>query len=709
MCLRQLNCYSLRHRLAWFGIALLSGLAGIAVDCRFENQASIALHQAGLELLFVRSAEADRRRRSRWNARRARRLHRMRLHRAPHRSTRRAPAPQPKARPPVAPPRVARSVPTPRPTAPNVSASPKLPTGSATAEPDSSVTPASRRRTKNGARGQAPAMTRPEVPRTLIGVFKRMTKKPASPRPVIRHKRHKKRPEARKTRRQLTPAPANASLLPKKQHRLGAATIRKHEQPHERRGSASKLPWAAARAGRSGTVAPLLPTAPALVAKSPAPRKPASKLQQRRQRQKRARRLTGFLPLPPHDFGSSDNTIDNEILVERFNPKMLKRVAAMGFKTVRGGSRNKLASDVVRLRAPAGANTAYKLLTNLFTSGAVHFNRRYRLYRAARGSGWQTTVTSQQHQKCSLERCYGPATVQWHNRLSRCAQGLRIGIIDTAVETKHPAFVGQNITTARIATGRPPRLDSGHGTGILALLAGNSDSRTPGLVPDASFYAADIFFTDGDDNPTSDSLSLYKALLQMEAWNVQVINLSLAGPPDSLVEKTIRRLSRKGIMFVAAGGNEGPSASPSYPAAYDTVVAVTAVDKSLRSYRYANRGDYIDVAAPGVNIWTAAPNYKDGLLSGTSLAAPFVTSIVSAVYRSLPRKSRESLLNVIATQDLGHPGKDRVYGRGLVRAPVNCRPKSKPLSRTTKVAQPRTTKIAQRDFAATVFGRLASD
>ena len=350
---------------------------------------------------------------------------------------------------------------------------------------------------------------------------------------------------------------------------------------------------------------------------------------------------------------------------------MLKRVAAMGFKPVRGGPRNKHASGVVRLRTPSGANTqtAYKLLTNLYTKGAVHYNRRYRLDRAARNSGWQTTVTSQQPRKCSLERCYGPATVQWHNRLSRCTQGLRIGVIDTAVETKHPAFVGQNITTARIATGRPPRLNSGHGTGILALLAGNSDSSTPGLVPDASFYAADIFFADDAGNPTSDSLSLYKALLQMEAWNVQVINLSLAGPPDSLVEKTIRRLSRKGVMFVAAGGNEGPSAGPSYPAAYDEVIAVTAVDKSLRSYRHANRGDYIDVAAPGVNIWTAAPNYKDGLLSGTSLAAPFVTSIVSAVYRSLPRKSRESLLNVIATRDLGNPGKDRVYGRGLVRAP----------------------------------------
>ena len=172
-----------------------------------------------------------------------------------------------------------------------------------------------------------------------------------------------------------------------------------------------------------------------------------------------------------------------------------------------------------------------------------------------------------------------------------------------------------------------------------ALLAGTPNSSTPGLVPDAKFYAADIFFTDDDGNPTSDSLSLHKALLQMEAWNVQVINLSLAGPPDSLVEKTIRKLSRKGVMFVAAGGNEGPSAGPSYPAAYDAVIAVTAVDRSLRNYRYANRGDYIDVAAPGVNIWTAAPNYKDGLLSGTSLAAPFVTSIVSAVYRGLPSKS----------------------------------------------------------------------
>lgn len=393
----------------------------------------------------------------------------------------------------------------------------------------------------------------------------------------------------------------------------------------------------------------------------------------------------------------------SELLVEGMNPRAMKRLAALGFKPMDRRQVSGSTTGVMRLSTPAGTSTqtAYKMIAGFFSSGTVHFNRRYRIYRAAEAAGWRTTIKAKRARKCSRERCYGPAIVQWHSGLSRCARGLRIGIIDTAVETRHPTFAGQSITTARIAPGKAPEQNAGHGTGILALLAGAPKSSTPGLVPDASFYAADIFFADAHGNATSDSHSLYRALLQMEAWGVQIVNLSLAGPPDSLVMKTIRRLSRKGMMFVAAGGNEGPAAGPSYPAAYDEVIAVTAIDRSLRSYRHANRGDYIDVAAPGVNIWTAAPKRKDGLLSGTSLAAPFVTSIVSAVYRSLPNKSRQDLLGVISTSDLGDPGKDRIYGRGLVRAPQNCRPRQRPPLRTVQTDG--------RDVVALAFGNLFTD
>jgi subtilisin family serine protease len=75
-----------------------------------------------------------------------------------------------------------------------------------------------------------------------------------------------------------------------------------------------------------------------------------------------------------------------------------------------------------------------------------------------------------------------------------------------------------------------------------------------------------------------------------------------------------------------------------YPAAYPEVIAVTAVDRNKRSYAEANHGTYIDMAAPGVRIWTALPNNQQGMLSGTSFAAPFVTAIAAATYDTIPMK-----------------------------------------------------------------------
>lgn len=566
-------------------------------------------------------------------------------------------------------------------------------TGTANAIPDENATATSAQGDTSRPTSQRKALPleEPEVPSTLVGLFKQMSQQAARRQEQL-NRRRRIQLERRQARRQKLAA---RQAVQRRAIARRSVTIAARNTDRRRLAPAKTIHPQATK-----KVAPP-PTTQAPVAAKPASPRAARNV---RRRGGRSNYVAGFQALPPHKFGSKHSTMHNELLVEQMSPHAMKQLAALGFKPMDRGQPSGSTNGVMRLRTPTGASTqtAYKMIAGLFSSGTVHFNRRYRIYRAAEAAaGWRTTIQTKRIRKCSRERCYGPAIVEWHEGLSRCARGLRIGIIDTAVETQHPTFTGRSITTARIAPGKAPEQNSGHGTGILALLAGSSDSTTPGLVPDAKFYAADIFFADAHGNAMSDSLSLHRALLQMEAWNVQIVNLSLAGPPDSLVKKTIRRLSRKGMMFVAAGGNEGPAAGPSYPAAFEDVIAVTAVDRSLRSYRYANRGDYIDVAAPGVNIWTAAPKRKDGLLSGTSLAAPFVTSIVSAVYRSLPNKSRQDLLDRIATSDLGKPGKDRTFGRGLVRAPVNCRPIKRPPIATAKADG--------RDIVALAFGNLFSD
>jgi subtilisin family serine protease len=174
----------------------------------------------------------------------------------------------------------------------------------------------------------------------------------------------------------------------------------------------------------------------------------------------------------------------------------------------------------------------------------------------------------------------------------------------------------------------------------------------------------------------------------MDRSRVHVVNMSFTGPQDELLERAIADLSVNGIAFVAAAGNGGPAAPPSYPAAYAEVIAVTAVDKNLRGYMHANHGDYIDIAAPGVGIWTALPDALEGYQSGTSFAAPHVTAIVAAIRARVQDTSKEGLLRALPIRDLGPAGRDRIYGRGLALAPSACSFDKNPGGWTTSVVEP---------------------
>jgi subtilisin family serine protease len=305
-------------------------------------------------------------------------------------------------------------------------------------------------------------------------------------------------------------------------------------------------------------------------------------------------------------------------------------------------------------------------------------NKRYRLYTAGRSGEQNEAREVADPEACPPEQCYGRSLIRWQSKLATCARALRVGVIDTGVDQTHPTFGKQIVKVGHIHPTAARIASNMHGTGVLALLAGDPAGSTPGLIPEAQFYLADIFFAEQDGQPASETVELLKALEWMDVWDVRIINMSLTGPRDELVEAAIAKLTKKGVVIIAAAGNEGPNAPASYPAAYSQVIAVTAVNKDLRGYRYANRGEYIDLAAPGVGIWTALPGRKEGAQSGTSFAVPFVTSIVATMYRSLADKNKPAILSKLAVQDLGPPGKDPIYGQGLVLAPDMCGPSAPP-------------------------------
>jgi subtilisin family serine protease len=289
---------------------------------------------------------------------------------------------------------------------------------------------------------------------------------------------------------------------------------------------------------------------------------------------------------------------------------------------------------------------------------------------------------------CSPERCYGPGIIGWQQKLRACAKDARIGVIDTSADVGHPALKGRRIEFGDFLPKGVEPAAGAHGTGVLTILAGNPNSGTPGLIPDAHFFAANVYRSDEGGQPVADTLTLLKAIDWMGASHVAVVNMSLSGPNDKLLERAIADMSARGVVFVAAAGNGGPGAPPSYPAAYADVVAVTAVDKNLRGYIHANHGEYIDIAAPGVDIWTALPNALEGYQSGTSFAAPHVTAILAAVQGRVRDKTKEGYLRVVSTRDLGPPGRDNIYGRGLALAPAACSHDENPGGWITSVVEP---------------------
>ncbi len=245
-------------------------------------------------------------------------------------------------------------------------------------------------------------------------------------------------------------------------------------------------------------------------------------------------------------------------------------------------------------------------------------------------------------------------------------KGRSIGIIDTSIDVQHTSLKNAQIQVEDFVPYEYVRPET-HGTSVVSILAGESNAYH-GLLPQADVYAASVFFNSPTGVETATTFSLVRALDWMTKNNVSVVNMSLTGPANAILKSAIDSAYDKGTIVVAAVGNEGPNAAPLYPAAYNNVVAVTAVTRKKKIYRLANRGDYLDFAAPGVNVKHAADHGGFASSSGTSIAAPFVTAVLALSVNEESHITEEQL-NALAVkaEDLGRKGFDPVYGYGLIR------------------------------------------
>jgi len=241
--------------------------------------------------------------------------------------------------------------------------------------------------------------------------------------------------------------------------------------------------------------------------------------------------------------------------------------------------------------------------------------------------------------------------------------GTAIGMLDGPVNTRHPAFARARLQQKAFAA-RPSVRDMEHGTAVASLLVGRTQDWE-GLAPDAELYIASVFSEQAEYGSIATTQTLITALDWLVSRPVKVINISLSGPANQTLETVLEQIRSRGILPVAAVGNAGPLADPQYPAAYPTVVAVTAVDRALNLYPYAVRGDHLDFAAYGVNLTAASGDQGFTQVSGTSFAAPVVTALLSRQLAGTgsPGQALQTLSE--DTVDLGEPGKDPLFGLGL--------------------------------------------
>jgi hypothetical protein len=225
--------------------------------------------------------------------------------------------------------------------------------------------------------------------------------------------------------------------------------------------------------------------------------------------------------------------------------------------------------------------------------------------------------------------------------------GVRVAMVDTGVDLRHPDLAG-HVIVARdfVDEGSPERWDDRHGTavaGVIASIAGNGLGIV-GVAPSVELMALKACWADSPDIATAvcNSFTLAKAIAFAVDRRAQVINLSLAGPTDPLLERLIRKALERGAVVVAARAAQPDRA---FPCDVEGVLAVRSPGPATRLYGSPARAD---LAAPGVDILTTIPGGAFDFVSGSSLAAAHVSGIVALLLEKRPGLSAARLGGILA-------------------------------------------------------------
>lgn len=249
----------------------------------------------------------------------------------------------------------------------------------------------------------------------------------------------------------------------------------------------------------------------------------------------------------------------------------------------------------------------------------------------------------------------------------------KVAAIDTGIDYNHPDLLPNYKGGFNFVSDTPdPMDDNGHGTHIAGTIAAaDNDIGVIGVAPEAYLYAVKVL-----DSIGSGYISDVIAGIQWAVNNyMRIANMSLGSRiSNRSLKSACDNAYNQGLLLIAAAGNSGNAHGTGnnvdYPARYDSVIAVAATDINDTRAFFSSTGPAVELSAPGVNINSTLRNNRYGTASGTSMATPHVTgtaALIMAYDPSLTNVQTRIRMQITAT-DLGNPGKDNLYGYGLVNA-----------------------------------------
>jgi hypothetical protein len=351
---------------------------------------------------------------------------------------------------------------------------------------------------------------------------------------------------------------------------------------------------------------------------------------------------------------NGEPVVRNEILGLAPSDTAFDHARSLGFTVDREQAIGGLNFRLVVFKAPPGMSTkkALRTLREADPSGSYDYNHIYSGGGAISRGGGEATEPTAHDAPTPMPPVANPAQSR-----------VRIGLLDSGVDVTHPVF-RESVVHAWGCDSRA--VPAAHGTAVASLLIGSSEVFH-GVHPHAELYAADVYC----GRPTGGAVdTLVAAFGWMVQERVPVINVSLVGPKNAMLERVIGDLIAGGYVIVAAVGNDGPAAPPLYPASYPHVVGVTAVDAHRHVLVEAARGPQVMFASPGADLAAAGSDHTYAAVRGTSFAAPFVAALLASLVAVPNSADAAAAIEQLAKTaiDLGPPGRDLTYGFGLVGA-----------------------------------------